>query len=101
MMGTPLGYAPHNVMSVGIPLHENTLNAWAERATYITQLRERVAAIPGVVSAGISTNATPPSNGPPQLFVILGKHTSQQKAAPINFVIPGDVSLLAAPLLQD
>ena len=63
MMRRPLGYDPHHVMSVGIPVHENTLNAWAERAAYFTQLRERVAAMPGVVSAGISTNATPPNNG--------------------------------------
>ena len=63
MMQRPLGYDPHHVMSVGIPVHENTLNAWAERAAYFTQLRERVAVTPGVISAGISSNATPPSNG--------------------------------------
>ncbi len=32
MMRRPLGYDPHHVMSVGIPVHENTLNGWAERA---------------------------------------------------------------------
>ena len=42
MMQRPLGYDPHHVMSVGIPVHENTLNDWAERAAYFSQLRERV-----------------------------------------------------------
>ncbi len=100
MMRTPLGYDPHNVMSVGIPLHENTLNAWAERAAYITQLRERVAAIPGVISAGISTNATPPSNGWPQLFEILGKTASEQQEARINFVSPEYFTILHVPLVE-
>ena len=31
MMQRPLGYDPHHVMSVGIPIHENTLNNWEER----------------------------------------------------------------------
>jgi len=30
---------------------------------YFEQLREKIAAMPEVVEAGISTNATPPSNG--------------------------------------
>ena len=40
---TPLGYDPHNVMSVGIPLHENSYTTWAARAAYFEQLRAKVA----------------------------------------------------------
>ena len=100
MMRRPLGYDPHNVMSVGIPIHENTLNSWAERAAYITQLRERVAAMPGVVSAGISSNATPPSNGWTQPFDILGKTASEQQEARANFVSPEYFSILHIPLVE-
>ena len=100
MMRTPLGYDPHNVMSVGIPLHENTLTAWAERAAYIAQLRERVAAMPGVIAAGISTNATPPSNGSNQPFEILGKTASEQQEARVNFVSPEYFAILRIPLLE-
>ena len=98
MMRRPLGYDPHNVMSVGIPIHENTLNTWAERANYITQLRDRVATVPGVISAGISTNATPPSNGWTQPFEILGKNASEQQEALVNFVSPEYFTLLHIPL---
>ncbi len=63
LVHTDLGYDPHNVMSVGIPVHQNAHVSWEDRSTYFGQLLARVAAIPGVVSAGISTNATPPSNG--------------------------------------
>jgi predicted permease len=99
MMRRPLGYDPVNVMSVGIPFHENTLNAWAERAAYITNLRERVAAMPGVVSAGISANATPPSNGWTQPFEILGKTVSEQQEARVNLVSPEYFAVLHIPLV--
>jgi predicted permease len=100
MMRRPLGYDPHHVMSVGIPVHENTLNGWAERAAYFTQLRERVAAMPGVISAGISTNATPPSNGWNQPFEILGKTAAEQQEARANFVSPEYFTILHIPLVE-
>jgi putative ABC transport system permease protein len=100
MMKRPLGYDPHNVMSVGIPVHENTFGRWAQRAAYFAQLRERVAAMPGVVEAGISTNATPPSNGWLQPFEILGKTAGEQQEALINFVSPEYFTILRIPLVQ-
>ena len=100
MMRRPLGYDPHHVMSVGIPVHENTLTTWAERAAYFTQLRERVAATPGVVSAGISSNATPPNNGATYPFEILDKNVSEQQEALTNFVSPEYFTILHIPLAE-
>jgi len=100
MMRRPLGYDPHHVMSVRIPVHENTLNGWAERAAYFTQLRERVAAMPGVISAGVSNNATPPSNGWRQPFEILGKTAGEQQEALANFVSPEYFTILHIPLVE-
>ena len=100
MMQRPLGYDPHNVMSVGIPVHENTLKTWDERAAYFTQLRERVNAMPGVVQAGISSNATPPRNGWSQPFEILGKAAGEFQDARINFVSPEYFNILRIPVVQ-
>ena len=58
-----LGYNPHNVMSVGIPVHEKTFSTWAERSNYFTQLRDKIATLPDVITTGILTNATPPDSG--------------------------------------
>ena len=58
-----LGYDPQNTMSLPIPVHDGTYQTWKERSEYFERLRAAVAAMPQVVSAGISTNATPPSNG--------------------------------------
>jgi predicted permease len=100
MMRRPLGYEPHHVMSVGIPIHENTRTKWEERAAYFTQLRERVATVPGAISAGISSNATPPNNGWNQPFEILGKTAAEQQEARGNFVSSEYFNILHIPLVQ-
>ena len=48
MMRIPLGYDPHHVMSVGIPIHDNTYKSVPERVNYYEQLREKIAALPDV-----------------------------------------------------
>lgn len=95
-----LGYDPHNVMSVGIPLHENTFTTWAARAAYFEQLQSKVAETPGVTLAAISTNATPPRNGDDMRFEILGKPAVEEQTASVNFIDPGYFSVLRIPLLQ-
>jgi predicted permease len=100
MMHVDLGYDPHNVMSVGIPVHDNTYTNWQARATYFEQLRSKVASLPQVVSAGISTNATPPENGWEQRFEISGKPSAEQQRARLNFISPEYFAVLHIPLLQ-
>ena len=72
LVNTDLGYDPHQTMSLPIPIHEGTYPTWKERAEYFEQIRSRIAAMPQVVSAGISTNATPPANGGDNRIEILG-----------------------------
>ena len=102
MMRMPLGYDPHNVMSVGIPVHDDTYPTWPGRVNYYEQLRAKIAEVPGVVSTGISTNATPPANGDEEKFELLGKPSASADAqmALMNFVDPGYFSTLSIPLLQ-
>ena len=100
LLNTKLGYDPHNIMSVGIPIHEDTYKTWAERAGYFEQLRARAATVPGVETAAISSNATPPSNGQSMKFEILGRPSSQDQEGRVNFVSPGYFSALRIPLAQ-
>jgi putative ABC transport system permease protein len=86
MLHLHLGYDPHNIMSVGIPVHEGTYKTWAERAAYYERLRSAAAEVPGVTVAAISTNATPPSNGRTSQLEILGKPASTAQEARLNFV---------------
>jgi predicted permease len=100
MMRIPLGYDPHHVMSVGIPIHENTYKSIAERSNYYEQLRDKISALPDVLSTGISTNATPPNSGWEQAFELAGKPSGEEQKARLEFVDPGYFSTLHMPLLQ-
>jgi putative ABC transport system permease protein len=100
IVNASLGYEPRNVMSVPIPIHENTYGSWKDRSQYFEQIRTRIAAIPQVVEAGISTNATPPSNGWNQQFEISGSASTEKPEARLNFIDSGYFSVLRIPLLQ-
>jgi predicted permease len=100
LMRVNLGYDPHNTMSVAIPVHESSYTTWEARSAYFRQLLQKVSETPEVVSAGISTNATPPNNGWEQRFEISGKPAAEQQRARINFISPEYFSVLQIPLLQ-
>jgi predicted permease len=99
-MHTPLGYDPHHVMSVSIPLHESSYPTWAARGAYFEQLRAKVAETPGVIMAAISSNATPPRNGWNARFEILGVPAVEQQTGSINLIGPGYFAVLRIPLLE-
>jgi putative ABC transport system permease protein len=100
LMHTPLGYDPHNVMSVGIPVHDGAYPTWEARLAYFEQLRNKASTVPGVTMAAISTNATPPSNGWQTGVEILGKAQRDGQKVRVNFVSPGYFPLLRIPLAQ-
>jgi predicted permease len=100
MLHRPLGYDPHNVISVGIPLHDNTYTTWAARAAYFEQLRAKIAETPGVTVAAISSYANPPRSGWNQRFEILGKPADEQQMGFIHQVDPEYFAALHIPLLQ-
>ncbi len=100
LMRIPLGYDPHNVMSVGIPVHDNTYKTLTERVNYFEQLRQRVSTLPDVLSTGLSTNATPPDSGWNQPFELLGKAGGEEQKAALEFIDPGYFTTLQIPLLR-
>jgi predicted permease len=100
LMHTPLGYDPHHVISVGIPLRDNSYTTWVARAAYFEQLRAKAAETPGVTMTAISSNATPPRSGWRARFEILGKSGAEQQMASVNLVNPGYFSLLRIPLVE-
>jgi putative ABC transport system permease protein len=100
LMNAPLGYDPHNTMVVGIPLHDNTYVKWEERAAYFHQLRESVAAIPGVISGAISTEATPPMNGVDETVEIMGRRVAEEQQIRLSMVSPEYFPTLHVALLK-
>ena len=97
---TKLGYDPHNIMSVGIPIHEGTYKTWPERAAYFEAMHDKVAQIPGATVVAISTNATPPANGFQTKFDILGKPSAKDQTFRANVVSREYFPALRIPILQ-
>ena len=97
---TKLGYDPHNVMSVGIPIHDGTYKTWEERAAYYVRLHDKAAEVPGATMTAISSNATPPSNGFPTRFEIIGKPSTGEQKFHYNMVSREYFPTLRIPLLQ-
>jgi putative ABC transport system permease protein len=100
LMHTDLGYDPHNVLHVGIPIHDNAYMSWDARAAYFERLRQSVATIPGVVSASISSQSTPPTNGWTEKFEIMGGSSSKEHDVRLNLVSPEYFSILHIQLLR-
>jgi predicted permease len=100
LMHQPLGYDPHNVMAIEIPLRQNSYRTWAARGAYFEQLREKVATTSGVITAAISTDATPPRNGWIMGFEILGKPVTNPPMGSVNLISPEYFAALRIPLLQ-
>ena len=97
---TPLGYDPHNVMSVGIPIHDGTYKTWPERQAYFERLFAKVAEVPGVKMAAVSSNATPPSNGFNAHLEIVGKPVNAEQTFRFNMVSKEYFPVLRIPLMQ-
>ena len=93
-----LGYDPHNVMSVGIPIHDGTYKSWPERAAYFEKLYTAVGTVPGVTMTAISSNATPPSNGFQTKFEIVGKPSGEDQSMRVNLVSQTYFPILKIPL---
>jgi len=100
MLHRSLGYDPRNVISVGIPLHQNSYATWPARAAYFEQLRAKVAETPGVTVAAISGFANPPRSGFTQRFEILGKPADEQQTASLHQVSSEYFATLHISLLQ-
>lgn len=102
----PLGYDPKNVMQVGIVLHFNDPKEWehiklrVDRAAFIDRVRQKIVSVPGVISAAVGTDATPPYSGVERPFDIADKVNSEEQAARVHLVSPEFFATLRIPLLR-
>jgi predicted permease len=100
MLHRPLGYDPYNVMSLEIPVPDNSYTTWPARAAYFEQLRAKVAETPGVTTAAISIFSNPPRSGWDSHFEILGTPSGEQQTAYVHLVSSEYFTALHIPLLQ-
>jgi predicted permease len=100
-----LGYHPDRVMSVGIMMHFHDpkdvegINSWSGRAAFIDRVQQRIAAVPGVLSVAVSTDANPPFAGAEVSFDLRGTSLQSPHQARACGVGPEYFSTLRIPLL--
>jgi predicted permease len=97
---TDLGYDPHNIMSVGIPIHDGTYPTWPARAAYFEKLHAKTAEVPGVKMAAVSSNATPPANGFDAHLEIVGRPSNADQTFRFNMVSNEYFPALRVPVVQ-
>ena len=100
-----LGYDPHHVGFIGLPLKRDPTKNQQAYARYIAQLRDAIAAVPGVISAGVTPSYVPPTQpfgglGLPAAFEILGDKPGQTPRALVQLVSPDFFATLKIPLLR-
>ncbi|MGB6689414.1 MAG: ABC transporter permease [Terracidiphilus sp.] len=100
MMHTPLGYDPHNVMAVAMPIDSGSYNTWAKRSTYFEEMRRKVAEVPGVTMTAISETGTPPTSGWTTHIDFQGMNPIDDQKANVGFVGQSYFQLLRIPLSQ-
>lgn len=100
LVRTDLGYDPHHTMSVGIPVHQHAHDTWEDRSAYFGRLLASVQAMPEVTAAGISSNATPPSNGRNAHIEVFGGSPNPQDMVRVNYISPEYFNVLRIPLAQ-
>jgi predicted permease len=100
-----LGYDPHNVGFIGVPLKPDPTKNQQAYASYVARLRDTVAAVPGVVSVGVASIGIPPSQpfggfGVPSSFEFLGRRSELQQHALVQLVSPEFFATLQVPILS-
>lgn len=100
LVNKPLGFDPHNVMGVAIPIHYQAHGPIAARAAYVSALAQKAAETPGVREVAVSTNATPPDSGFGLPVLILGQPNEGEQLVHWNLVSANYFSTLRVPLVQ-
>jgi predicted permease len=97
-----LGYDPHNVMQIEVPLKKDPDKNQPRRAAYLSQLRERLSTVPGVLSVAVTSNALPPMHpfgGSGSPFEVLGAPAQQKQEAVVSLVSPEYFATLKIPMV--
>lgn len=100
MMHKALGYDPHNLAWVTIPLRDGTYTDWQKRIGYYARVREEVGSIPGVQSAAIAYTFLPPVSLYRTSAQIRGNRTGEDQPVTMQQVSTEYFSTLKIDLLQ-
>jgi predicted permease len=101
LVHTRLGYDPHNVVSIYVPLSDNgSRSKWQDRVNYYEQIRQKVSSTPGVVSVAIATTLLPPVSPSKSSVDIQGSSLQERQIISLQEISPEYFSTLRIAQLQ-
>jgi hypothetical protein len=106
LTNVPLGYDPDHVMQAGIVMHVTTPKDWhdiqsrAGRVAFVDQIRQKMAAIPGVTSVAVARNSTPPYSGIDYPVEVAGKSKNTGQDVRVHLTSPEFFVTLQIRLLR-
>jgi len=95
-----LGYDPHNVIEIWLPIREASHANWSAEVAYFEALRAAVTRVPGVSAAAFATHAVPPYAGWYLPFELTSQACQRHRSAFVDLVSPDFFSTLRIPLLR-
>jgi putative ABC transport system permease protein len=98
---TDLNFDPHNVLVASADLSENSYMTWRERAAFFERVRDRIAGMPEVESAGLAVyTGTPPRFGERMGIEVPGPASTEQDFTQIVRSSPEYISAFKIPLVR-
>ena len=106
LTNVPLGYDPDHVMEAGIGMHVNNPKEWHDiqsregRVAFVDQIRQKIAAVPGVTSVAVASDSTPPYSGNDYPIEVAGKSNNTGQDVRVHFTSPEFFATLHIRLLR-
>ena len=98
LLHVPLGYDPTDTVMMGGPFTRGSLPSWPQRYAYLDQLKQAIAATPGVLA--VADGDAPPDTGWRTDINLVGRPSSEQRKAHLTLADPSWFSTLRIPLLR-
>lgn len=106
LMRTPLGYDPNHVLNIGIMLHMREAADWGRlrlregRTSFIDQIKQKIATVPGITSVTVATDSTPPYSGIDEQVEVSGSANRPDQQGRVHFVSPEYFATLRIPVVR-
>jgi putative ABC transport system permease protein len=103
LQGVDLGFRPDNLLSVRMDLPEDKHRDHAQRAAFLTLALERIRSLPGIVSAGSTTNLPLSHSSIDMRYTVEGQGVLNPNEVPITasrLVSPGYMQTLGVELVS-
>ena len=97
------GFESHGVLTETAAISNSKFPTIGQELSFFNRVRERLRALPGVVSAGVVDNVPMNQNGSHQPIAVEGQPAvpmSEQPEVDVRLISPGYINALRIPLLQ-